>query len=88
MTDHKNRGTSYISAPEAVDYLAQHVGGRYQARTLIIDAMHSGDLITTCDTLWSLKKANPTDEWERITRLGKVSATNVELPADYWHGSQ
>lgn len=87
MTDYKNKGSSYVTAPESVDYLAQHVGGRYQARTLIIDAMHSGDLTTTCDTLWTINKANPTDEWERITRMGKVFAKNVELPADYWHGS-
>ncbi len=55
MKESQNEGVCYVSAGDAVDYLAQHVGGTYQARTLIIDAMHSGDLVTRCDTLWEIR---------------------------------
>jgi hypothetical protein len=87
MAKESDEGVFYITANEAVEYLAQHVGGKYQARSLIIDAMHSGDLITTADTMWVIEDADPTDPWDEIIKDASVFATDFGLPADYWHGS-
>lgn len=87
MSDDSQEGVCYITVPDAVEYLAQHVGGKYQARNLIIDAMHSGDLITTADTIWVINDADPTEEWEIIIKDAEVWATNVELSPEYWQSS-
>jgi hypothetical protein len=87
MAKESQESILYITANEAVAYLAQHVGGKYQARTLIIDAMHSGDLITTADTMWVIDDADPTDPWDEIIKDASVFATDFELPSDYWHAS-
>lgn len=87
MASKSEGGIVYVTANEAVEYLAPHLGGRYQARTAIADAMHSGDLITTADTVWVITDADPTDDWVDVIKDAEVWVTNVELPADYWHGS-
>lgn len=87
MASTSEDGIVYVTANEAVEYLAPYLGGRYQARTAIADAMHSGDLITTADTVWVLTDADPTDDWVDVIKDAEVWVTNVELPADYWHGS-
>jgi hypothetical protein len=87
MPDDSQEGVCYITVPDAVEYLAQHVGGKYQARTLIIDAMHSGDLITTADTIWVINDADPTEPWDTIVKDAEIWVSNVELPPEYWQDS-
>ncbi len=80
-------GIIYVTANEAVEYLAPHLGGKYQARTAIADAMHNGDLITTADSVWVLTDTDPTEDWADIIKGAEAWATDVELPSNYWHGS-
>lgn len=85
MPEYLQNGNFYVRVPDAVEYLAKHVGGRHQARALIIDAMHSGDLTTTCDKIYTLDEADPTERWEDIIKDAKASFSNIELEPDYWH---
>lgn len=87
MTNTSTDGVRYVTANQAVEYIAPHAGSRYQARLIIADAMHSGELTTTADTMWYIEDIDPADEWNEITKGAKIAATDVELPSDYWMSS-
>lgn len=80
-------GVPYIAANDAVSYIAGHVGSRYQARVLIADAMHCGDIITTADKVWYVRDIDPTDDWAELVKGAELLYENVELPSDYWTAS-
>jgi hypothetical protein len=80
-------GVPYVTANDAVSYIAGHVGSRYQARLLIADALHCGDIITTADKIWSVSDIDPTDDWGELISGAELLYENVELPADYWMAS-
>lgn len=87
MAEVDRTGVPYIAANDAVSYIAGHVGSRYQARVLIADAMHCGDIITTADKVWYVRDIDPTDDWAELVKGAELLYENVELPADYWTAS-
>lgn len=76
-----------MTAQDALEYIADHTGSKFQARSTIIDAMHAGDLTTTARKMWYVSDIDPTDEWCEITKKAQLEFEEIELPSDFWTAS-
>lgn len=86
MTERSN-GDQLLSPSEAVRRIAEHVGSQFQARQIIADALHSGDLVASADAIWEISDIDPTDPWPTLLENATSLGSDVELQPDSWQAS-
>lgn len=87
MTQRKKTENQHFRPDEAVEYISAHAGNRYQARLMIADALHSGDLICYAEKVWEASDIDPTHPWETITSDAKLIGEDVEVSSSTWKSS-
>lgn len=77
-----------ITPTEASTAIIPHIGGsRQQARALIADALHEGDLVAVAANVWEVWDIDPTDPWENLKSDAKHLLADAEIGPDSWRGS-
>ena len=87
MPNNQPDDADLLTPLESVARVAQYAGSHYQARALLADALHSGELIAVANRVLQINDIDPTDPWEILVKNAFVLGEDVELEPQSWRAS-